>query len=54
MVKNLSTIGAGLKVDAWVECPELVTLRIDSGAIHRCQVMRYENSELGVRFLGTA
>jgi len=54
VVRNLSATGAGLKVDAWVECPELVTLRIDSGPIHRCQVMRYENSELGVRFLGTA
>ncbi len=54
VVKNLSTTGAGLKTDAWVKCPELVTLRINSGAIHRCQVMRYENNEMGVRFLGTA
>lgn len=54
VVKNLSTTGAGLKTDALVECPELLTLRIDQGAIHRCQVMRYENNEMGVRFLGTA
>lgn len=54
IVQDLSATGAGLKIDETVECPELLTLRIDQGAIHRCQVMRYENSEMGVRFLGTA
>lgn len=54
LVKNLSDTGAGLKTEFWIVCPDLITLRIIDGPIHRCQVIRQCQREMGLKFMGSA
>lgn len=51
VIKNVSDTGARLEVNAWFECPDHVTLQIHDGPTHECQVVRHNETELGVKFL---
>jgi len=51
VVKDVSDTGARLVVNAWFECPDQVTLQIIDGPTHECQVVRHNETELGVKYL---
>jgi hypothetical protein len=51
-VRDLSAIGAHLKLHAPVEVPQAFLLRLSDGSIHQCKVTRRNALELGVVFIG--
>jgi hypothetical protein len=50
-VRNLSEIGALLRVESVVGIPDTFRLAMDDGASHDCEVVRRSATELGVRFI---
>ena len=50
-VLDLSEIGARLKPDDILVCPEQFTLKFPHGSVHLCEVRWRKGNILGVRFL---
>lgn len=50
-VRDLSAIGAHLKLHAPVEVPHVFLLRLSDGSVHQCKVARRNALELGIEFI---
>ncbi len=50
-VRDVSENGARLQFESQFDCPRFVTLRFSDGAVYDCEVRRFANMIMGVKFL---